>query len=257
MNILKLANIFYKLAQSAEIEPTSDVIQDNSTVPNAPKRSGDGYGIFNWEDFSTLDSIDECVDYLEENPLNYIAGGKGEGLGSGRAVLDLEQDKVLKVAWNDNGNYQNIQEARIQNRTDIFAKVFDMHPKGFWLISEKIIPFQGADEFIRETGLSPGHINIAFRRGVKDPEGLQRMKQQFSLSDQALELLEKIVLNRAAFDLLHDDMKDPTHWGVSIIDGKVKLFDYGAESRVFHAEPERFNPDYINPKVPRPVEPLI
>ena len=70
--------------------------------------------------------------------------GKHIGKGSSRATFQIDDEKVLKLAWNDKGVAQNDEEKSAYG-DDIFPQVFDSAPDGSWLISEFVLPAKAQD----------------------------------------------------------------------------------------------------------------
>ncbi len=94
---------------------------------------------FDMEFFKTLKSFASRKKYCEQH-LKRISSG------SSRIVYLIDNDKVLKLAWNKKGIAQNEIESEYSNYhdlSDIIAKVFDAHPDNLWIemeLAKKLTP---------------------------------------------------------------------------------------------------------------------
>ena len=70
--------------------------------------------------------------------------GKHIGKGSSRATFQIDDEKVLKLAWNEKGIAQNSEEKRAYG-DDIFPQVFQSDYNDTWLISEFVLPAKAQD----------------------------------------------------------------------------------------------------------------
>lgn len=93
---------------------------------------------FSLEELSTIQSFRGRFNYCTEHL------GKHIGKGSSRATFQIDDEKVLKLAWNDKGLGQNIEEERTYNDS-IFPKVYDYDEDGKWIISEFVLPATSQD----------------------------------------------------------------------------------------------------------------
>ena len=93
---------------------------------------------FSLDALSSLPSFNARFKYCTEHL------GKHIGKGSSRATFQIDDETVLKLAWNDKGVAQNDEEARAYG-DDIFPQVKDYDPNGQWLISEFVLPAKAQD----------------------------------------------------------------------------------------------------------------
>jgi hypothetical protein len=242
--ILSLSNEFVKQAQATEAtvpggkvrstfeEYTPDYIKDVAARK------------FNIQTLKDLTNYQMAFDYAKMT-LSVVSGGRGSGVGSGRIAYDLGNN-VLKFAHNDNGIAQNFMEARIQNHSDLLTDVFDMHPKAWWIISEKVKPFNSWDQFSLLTGVPKELlINAEETRAILDkvtPDDLDKMRARYDLDNDSLKFVNDLSNLKHKLDLLSGDTFNPTHWGINS-EGKIKLFDYGFDKYTFdHVYKEPNNP---------------
>ena len=93
---------------------------------------------FSLDVLSSLPSFNARFKYCTEHL------GKHIGKGSSRATFQIDDESVLKLAWNDKGVGQNEEEERAYG-DDIFPQVKDYDPNGLWLISEFVLPAKAQD----------------------------------------------------------------------------------------------------------------
>lgn len=93
---------------------------------------------FSLEELSAIQSFRGRFNYCTQHL------GKHIGKGSSRATFQIDDEKVLKLAWNDKGLGQNIEEERTYN-VSIFPKVYDYDEEGKWIISEFVLPAKPQD----------------------------------------------------------------------------------------------------------------
>lgn len=106
------------------------------------------------------------------------------GQGSSRLVYRLDSKKVLKLAHDQKhdigaGIEQNKLEARISSQfPDILSRVFRIHPKGYYMVSELVRPVTSWDEVTKYFGVDitdvipgknlPEIINIKINDIIQD-----------------------------------------------------------------------------------------
>ena len=87
---------------------------------------------FDMDFFKSLSSFRSRVEYCK-NLLQYIKGG------SSRKVYKINEDKVLKLAFNKKGIAQNKVEVQLGNDSYInylFTKIYDFDPNFLWIEAE-------------------------------------------------------------------------------------------------------------------------
>lgn len=86
------------------------------------------------------------------------------GKGSSRLVYRLDSKKVLKLAHDQKrdigaGIEQNKLEARISSQfPDILSRVYRIHPKGYYMVSELVRPVTSWNEVVQYFGVDPVDI---------------------------------------------------------------------------------------------------
>ena len=95
---------------------------------------------FSTEELSNLRSFKERYNYCVEHL------GQPQGKGSSRVCFQIDDEKILKLAWNNKGIAQN------ENETDyylddigIVPHTYDSDDNGLWIISEYVLPARQRD----------------------------------------------------------------------------------------------------------------
>lgn len=122
------------------------------------------------------------------------------GVGSGRKVYLLDEDYVIKAAYNRKGYAQNQVEAYISETDDsaLFAKIFFCDPDYRYLIMERA-------ERIRNFSIIYEYFHV------------RNTRELFSLPE-----LKDLILK---YNLLTSDLCRPVNWG--FIDSRPVIIDYG------------------------------
>lgn len=93
---------------------------------------------FDFDTLNFLKSFNSRVKYCRQHL------GKPIGKGSSRMVFQIDDEKVLKLAWNEKGIAQNEEEERAYG-DDIFPIVYDIDINGEWVVSEFVLPAKAQD----------------------------------------------------------------------------------------------------------------
>ena len=93
---------------------------------------------FSLEELSAIPSFIGRFNYCTQHL------GKHIGKGSSRATFQIDDKKVLKLAWNNKGLAQNMEEKKTYIAS-IFPQVYDYDENGKWLISEFVLPAKAQD----------------------------------------------------------------------------------------------------------------
>lgn len=93
-------------------------------------------------------ALNSCTKYREMVQYCNTNIGTNIGLGSSRVVYQLDDEKVIKVAYNEKGTAQNKEEAESTKRVQKYSfipRVYDYNPDGRWIISEYVLPAEKED----------------------------------------------------------------------------------------------------------------
>jgi len=157
--------------------------------------------------FQTLDQM-YAKNYRSVDAENYVSQyfkpDTFMGQGSSRLVYRLDSKKVLKLAHDQKkdigaGIEQNQLEAKISSQfPNVLSKVFRIHPKGYYLVSELVRPVKNWDEITNYFGIDiknilvgkslPDKIKANIKQIISD--GLVEKKiNYFTLSSLELEIM--------------------------------------------------------------------
>lgn len=220
--ILHYATLFVKKADDNDV-PTGKGISsgyDNTEVEVPQYLQDIEGGRFSFDTFKSLTSPSEMNYYLE-SLLPPVSGGKGAGEGSGRRVYDFG-DKVIKFAYNTPGQVQNQRESEISSKSKYFTDVYEAQPEYYWIVAEKITPFESEDDFESKTKVPKVYIPSITRLMKMDVEALLNLP----IPDEGLNFLFEIKNIYNSLKLIAGDLGDYKHWGLSS-NGDLKIFDYG------------------------------
>jgi hypothetical protein len=206
------------------------------------------------EKLHNINDFEELLKYVKENlePITDInITGAGGWVGSSRMVFKWDEGKVLKVAFNQAGLAQNFFEGRLSNQSELFTKVFDMHKRAWWILSEKIDPLSGEEDFYHYAGF-PAQMIVEWGKQRLSPKDIDEIRnfveeQGYPVSDSGLNLFRKINQLLLKFDLLLGDTANPKHWGLND-KNELKIYDYGLDNYVFDNHLETVNPEYFHEK---------
>jgi hypothetical protein len=135
------------------------------------------------EKFKTLHSFADRKKYCTENLIRISSG-------SGRIVYKIDDEKVLKLAWNEKGVQQNANEAAWKDDgyyQPILARIFNYHQKDYWLEMELARRVKPSD-FKKLLNFSVDELGMFLRNRVEQNNG---RKNIFRIDDSVLEILNE------------------------------------------------------------------
>ena len=95
---------------------------------------------FSTEELSNLRTFKERYNYCVEHL------GKPQGKGSSRVCFQIDDEKILKLAWNSKGVAQNSNENDYYlDSIGIVPHIYDSDDNGLWVISEFVLPARQRD----------------------------------------------------------------------------------------------------------------
>lgn len=169
--------------------------------------------------------------------------GKDIGRGSSRAVYQLDDEKVIKVAIDPKGVAQNSAEVKVYSKYrgfDLFPQIYDYSPDGLWLVSEFVLPAESGDFRECLNGLSFGELcNIV---DLVDPDCYP--KEYNALNNdrtQKIEMAKKIPLLRELIEYIENndvpvgDITTIENWGLAMRRGGAMpvLLDSGLTNEIW------------------------
>lgn len=182
---------------------------------------------FNPEEFKNIMSFAGKQRYATQHLLGKI------GVGSGRAVFRIDDEKVLKVALNERGRAQNDAESwAYKQNYDVVARVFDVDNDDMWIemeLAKKITPRR----FRELTGTSPEEVS-AWMANIQGKVGWGMPGRDLSENEFAYDL------NQFTEDFqypLPGDFSRISTYGEVLRDGvpRVVVVDFGFDSKTSDA----------------------
>ena len=185
---------------------------------------------FDWEYFKSLRNLKDVVKYATSKL------GRPKK-GSSRLTFLIDDDKVLKVAYNQVGLRQNRLEGDyyITGYYDVVAKVLEKSPQDIWIEMERVKPLR-SDSLIRKylNGYTLYELRTYLEQYGSAKAG-NDMQQKIFEELRNNEFVNEIEDLKNNFDLLIGDITRIGSWGMVKRDGKEVpvLFDYGISKQDF------------------------
>lgn len=188
---------------------------------------------FDLEYFKSLKTFKERLKYCNQNL-------KRLGSGSSRAVYQIDDNKVLKLAMNKKGIAQNdteIDRGSGDYFSSILAHVFDSHPDGLWVEMELAIPINKY-EFRRLTEFDISDVG-KYLINFQDENNGKRTKYHLEQSlvdrldnDEFVQQLREFV---AGTDALAGDLGVATSYGIVRRNNhdELVLIDFGITTEIY------------------------
>lgn len=121
------------------------------------EQNSGGLGIFVYNLITKLEDYKKKYPHASsENLTQFVKslGLKPLGVGNQRSVFSIDDDHVIKIAWNDAGYQANSKEAnpKVQSLLRNFVpKVYRADPNGAWIVMDKVT----SAEDVEATGMDP------------------------------------------------------------------------------------------------------
>jgi hypothetical protein len=205
--ISKRCHIFEKLASEEKTSIEISVVKNNDEFLSK---------------LSSLKSFDDRIELLKDH-------FKMLGEGSSRMVFDFGKDKIIKLAKNDLGIAQNLEEARISAQRTITNSIIVADPKGKYNIMRKI-DLINKDEFKKLTGMDFADYAKALHYKFNNENNYEKPKTYDKLIEN--DFFKDVVKFIADCDLQIGDLKKINSYG--IFNDKVVISDFGLSRDVFN-----------------------
>jgi len=176
-------------------------------------------GNFSTEVLNGIGDIKEKVKYCIQHLGDYI------GAGSSRVVFQIDDEKVFKLAYNDAGVEQNIEECKWANgEYSIFPKIYDYDAKGNWIISEFVLPAkkEDFDYFLKKYNKAPWIRQWSeFVEFIWSLDAIQKKYDWRIYNDDKIEVLRKNRLFDEVYDYVMSnnvpigDLTVINNWGLA------------------------------------------
>lgn len=166
--------------------------------------------------------------------------GQHVGRGSSRIVYQIDDEKVLKLAFNEKGIAQNQEESYgYKQRYDFIPKIFETDNDYQWIICEYVLPAKKSD-FKYCLGISwdefDDFVNTVFsqfsRYYIGHDLDYEEMGQMAENNEMLWELKEYI----ENMQLVNNDITRISNWGLAKRNGNAYLvfLDHGLSDSVYN-----------------------
>ena len=195
-----------------------------------------------------LDKLSSCVAYDEM--IYYCREMLGEPIGNGssRIVFQIDDETCLKLAKNNAGIAQNMEEIKIglNSGLEFVPKVFNGSDEknGVWIISEFVLPAEKGDfrkvfgikfddvtNFCYHLQFSKGNFNSDFHK-----ECIKNIYDDYSWCVMGTKLLKEIEYLYDKYGSLVNDLVKQDNWGMCRRNGKtyMVMLDSGCSEEIFN-----------------------
>lgn len=190
---------------------------------------------FNLEELKSLKSFKKRVEYANTHLPRKIASG------SARTIFQIDDEKVLKLAYNNKGYAQNeVEEDFYLQGFDIIAKIFDYDEENHTYLEMELAKKVTKKRFKQLVGLSLEDVwnylyNLRIEYNLKGKSKFDRVKEvPEDIEDNPfIQELRDIVLS---YDMVvPGDFGRESTYGEVIRDGNptIVIVDFGLTNRVF------------------------
>lgn len=181
---------------------------------------------FDWKYFKSLDNLKDIVKYATSKL------GRPKK-GSSRLTYLIDEDKVLKVAFNRVGLEQNRIETEwfIQDHYgDVVTKLYEYDEEyRVWLEMENVKPFRNIKQMEK---FFDGYDFYDFRNYMEDYiEDIEEPAFEKLKEDEFVYKVYNLVHD---YDMLLNDVTSLHSWGYSKRTNGPVLFDFGMTKRTYH-----------------------
>lgn len=178
------------------------------------------------DDEFSFQTLTEFNDYYRD-AYNYCVKHMGDnvGMGSSRAVFQIDDERVLKLAINDRGIAQNKVEARSNDmKSPLFPFIYNVAPNYLWLETEFVLPSEEED-VLQCLGLSNEWQFYNLIDLIKDlkyyPDDEEDLEPYYKNDKYGMiEKLKEYILD---YDIPTGDIKRLDNWGLAKRDGHEYL----------------------------------
>ena len=249
-----LYNIIFEAGEK-ESTSSSEVSNETSSSPSASSPSENETS--NEEALVRLSEIENFSDRLNFARERFTKLSGQVTYGTSREIFNFSDDEILKVAKDPAGIRQITNEIRV-NKNEEYRSIVQRYltqitrsdPDGKWIVTEKVRPFRSPEEFasrlgirfplfahiiytywhnrfyIHGPGLTSDEFIHAYIKNMEKTENVDQIANNRGLIE-LIESLMKLINDRmiGAGDLVNSLAY--AHFGTSVRDGKIKIYDYG------------------------------
>lgn len=203
------------------------------------KEATDGH--FSTQELSALTSFAAKKRYCEEHL------GRNVGRGSSRIVFQIDDEKVLKLAFNSKGVAQNEEEASwYKQNWDFIPKIYEVDDNYGWIVCEYVLPAKKQD-FVHCLGITweefVDFVNTVFSQFARMYIGHDLDYDEMEQLTEDNEMLSELYTYITDTCFVNYDIIRICNWGLAQRNGNAYLvfLDHGFSQRV--------KDEYYTPKI--------
>ena len=198
-----------------------------------------------------VDYLRSCNSYDERVKYCKKMLGFPIGKGSSRMVFQMDDETCLKLAINEKGIAQNLEEIKIARDGFIsyIPKIYNGSDEenGLWVITQYVLPAKKTD-FKKVLGIDFGDIidyavntDRRFKYGnsflVKMADNMiNHLYAKYEENDEVIELFNDIHEIKANYDQIVNDLSSIRNWGMVIENGNtfMVMLDSGLSEEIYN-----------------------
>ena len=192
-------------------------------------------GHFSTQELMALPNFSQKMRYCEQHL------GKHVGKGSSRIVYQIDDEKVLKLAFNRKGLVQNSEEASwFKQNYDVFPKIYEYDDNNYqWIICEYVLPAKEKDfEYCLGIPYNPDFRAFVFTAQSQYGNSKGQMYEWSDFDELCEESHTLNELNRYMSDYALEivgDILTIKNWGLAQRNGDacLVLLDHGTNDDIF------------------------
>lgn len=246
---ISLYNIIFEAGEK-ESTSSSEVSNETSSSPSASSPSENETS--NEEALVRLSEIKNFSDRLNFARERFTKLSGQVTYGTSREIFIFSDDEILKVAKDHAGIRQITNEILVNQKYPSIVRryltqITRSDPDGKWIVTEKVRPFRSPEEFasrlgirfplfahiiytywqnrfiIHGPGLTSDEFIDAYIENMEKTENVDQIANNRGLIESLMELINARMIG--AGDLVNSLAY--AHFGTSVRDGKIKIYDYG------------------------------
>ena len=195
-----------------------------------------------------LDYLTSCKSFSKKVKYCKEMLGAPIGNGSSRLVFQIDDETCLKLAKNQKGIAQNLEEIRIgsDNIISYLPKIYNGSDEenGLWVVTQYVLPAKKSD-FKKVLGVPfnvvsefAEKLDMSFRRNFWSNQASKRIHElylQYENNDLLIELFNDMNELKASYEQAVGDLTRINNWGLVRENGQdfLVMLDSGLSEEIF------------------------
>ena len=199
-----------------------------------------------------LDYLSSCESFSDRNKYCKKMLGNPIGKGSSRLVYQIDDETCLKLAWNEKGVAQNMEEINIARDgfVSFIPRIYNGSDEenGLWVITQYVLPAKTID-FKKVLGIHFNDIcsfvyhtdrRFDYKLGQRvmrvSDKVIFELYQKYENNEEVIELFNDIHDLKANYDQFVGDLAGIRNWGLTRENGRefLVMLDTGFSEEVYN-----------------------